>query len=153
LSTASKPVDPRHPAVQPCLHGQQKRRDDGCRRRRRHLSQNRRGAERKGQHKRHLGGQADVSIGLDLHEVADSQQGAECGQGHGEHDGRCERGKPGGDPAQERGQREGANAGDPLAFRVLALVPAALEPEQKPDGQRQAKPREDFCFIHWSHDG
>ena len=82
-----KPIDPRHKAVKPGFDGQEKGRDDSACRDRRHLPQNRGGAERKGQQKRDLGGQADVLIALYLHPVADGQQGAEGGQTHGEHDG------------------------------------------------------------------
>ena len=143
-----EPLQLADPLVQCRLGREERGGGHGGGRRRRHLAEHRGGAEGKDQQFGDLGGDSEILVGARTDPVGDRNQGGEAKEGEAEDRRPEEPGEPAADAAEKPHQRKGADTGDPVAAGLLAGVPAALDAEEKANGERQAQTLEDLGFVH-----
>ena len=123
-----------------------------------HVAEQRISAERKGQHAGDCRRRREVSSGLVLVASEERDDGAVCGERHAENDGEA-RGasrrlfrqglRQRGDHAAEQArERERADSRRAAPWRCSAPAPAAFEPDQEADAERDGKAGNQLLKVH-----
>ncbi len=141
-------LDARDEAVHALFHFEQRHRHDARRRRERHVAAHREGAEREGEKRRDVGGDAVILLGACARALRHDQERGHAQKREAQHEIAEHLAERAPHPAQEPDQREGADARDALAFFGRALLPAALEPDDEADAERHGQALEELLLRH-----
>ena len=123
-----------------------------------HVAEQRISAERKGQHAGDCRRRGEISSGLVLVASEEGDDGAVCGERHAENDGDA-RGasrllfrqglrQSSDHTAEEARKRERADSRRAAARRRSAPAPAAFEPDQEADAEREGKAGNQLLEVH-----